>query len=327
MQPSWRLRPGSFPSSRPRALLGWLVLWTAIALLFATHHDARAQEPKKASPKGYEFTSDWFSKQIRHWRRFLRPYVGKPGLRYLEIGVFEGRSMMWMIDNVLTHPSSSVVGIDIFLQPPDLEQRYLANLARSGFKGESETLNGPSQRMLRGLEPDTFDIIYVDGSHSLDDVLMDSTLSWDLLKREGLMILDDYNWKYDLADDLRPKAAVDAFVNAFWREIQVVHKGYQFVIRKKENICDRTADTWRCSPFGPYLYIWLSKELLRAGDLTQKVELTDAEKQLIQKIINARGYGEVELRIPKETIADPTLIALRTKLGLELRGDRIPRSY
>ena len=41
------------------------------------------------------------------------PYRGRPGLRYLEVGVFEGRSLLWMIDQVLTHPSSQATGIDI----------------------------------------------------------------------------------------------------------------------------------------------------------------------------------------------------------------------
>lgn len=316
-----------------RAKGGSLLLLLALVLAApaaggeAVGEESAAGAGKKEAPSPYDFSSDWFSSHIPVWERLLAPYRGRAGLHYLEIGVYEGRSVVWMVENVLTHPSSRLVGIDIFAEPPDLEERFRANLARSGFRGKSTVLKGPSQRMLRPLELDSFDIIYIDGSHTLDDVLMDSTLSWDLLKREGLLIQDDYAWKYDLANDLRPKGAVDAFVHAFWRELEVVHRGYQLVLRKKENICDRTTETWRCTPVGPWLYIWLSHELWHADDLSKKAELSETEKQLLQQIINHRPYGRAGLMVPPRVQQGPVFRGLKEKLGLELEGNRIVKYY
>ena len=49
-----------------------------------------------------------------------------------------------------------------------------------------------SQQDLRHLGGESFDLIYIDASNSLADVLIDLALSWDLLKINGLVVLDDY---------------------------------------------------------------------------------------------------------------------------------------
>ena len=47
------------------------------------------------------------------------------------------------------------------------------------------------------------------------------------------MAFDDYLWG-DARDILhRPKLAVDAFSSIFAEELEVIHTGYQFIVRKK----------------------------------------------------------------------------------------------
>src|SRR5262245_56239005 len=43
----------------------------------------------------YRFTTDWFSGHIPVWVSVMRPYQGKPGVHYLEVGTWEGRSLLW----------------------------------------------------------------------------------------------------------------------------------------------------------------------------------------------------------------------------------------
>lgn len=300
-------------------------LFALFAALMSLLWGCTREEAPAAAGRGYRFSTDWFSHDIPLWKRILGPYSGKPDLRYLEIGVFEGRSVVWMIENVLTHPSSELVAIDIF--PKDLEARFRANLERSGFRGRATIIKGRSQVTLQQLPLEHFDIIYVDGSHALDDVLTDMTLSWELLKEEGIMILDDYRWQYDLADDLLPRAAIDAFVNAFWKKIEVVHKGYQYVIRKKPNLCDVTLDSWQCSPVGPYRYLWGQKILLRGDESEPRFELTDAEADLIETIINARGFAEPTLSVSDELLDDETFVRLRDRLDLKMNGSTIVKYH
>ena len=59
----------------------------------------------------YQFTYDWFSMHIPKWRVLLAEFVNRP-CRLLEIGSFEGRSAMWLADNVLTHPAATLTCID-----------------------------------------------------------------------------------------------------------------------------------------------------------------------------------------------------------------------
>ena len=60
-----------------------------------------------------KFTRRWFlNRNYDTFKKFVYPkWAGKP-LTYLEIGVFEGMSMVWMLQHILTHDNSRGVGID-----------------------------------------------------------------------------------------------------------------------------------------------------------------------------------------------------------------------
>lgn len=51
-------------------------------------------EPGRASAgiehymKDYSFSSDWFTMHIPVWKKHLNAFRGKPGIKYLEIGVY-----------------------------------------------------------------------------------------------------------------------------------------------------------------------------------------------------------------------------------------------
>ena len=60
----------------------------------------------KAYQKQYDFTEDWFTRNIPVWTKIFEQYKGKADIKYLEIGVAEGRSLMWMLENILPHPTS-----------------------------------------------------------------------------------------------------------------------------------------------------------------------------------------------------------------------------
>lgn len=188
--------------------------------------------------KSYQFTTNWFTWNVPVWKAVLERYRGVPDLRYLEIGLYEGRSALWMLENVLTDPTSRLVGIDIF--DGALKDRFFANLKLSGLEARADIRLGRSQDILRTLEPESFDIIYVDGSHDTSDVLEDAVLAWKILKPGGVLIFDDYKWAgcftpgaetRDAPEDL-PKFAIDRFIDCFRDEIEFVHNSYQMIVRK-----------------------------------------------------------------------------------------------
>jgi hypothetical protein len=176
--------------------------------------------------KPYVFTEDWFTTRGRVplWKKTLTHLKGKPNVNYLEIGVFEGRSLIWMLENILTHPSSRATVIDTF--DGAYYKNFLENFKVGAFAKKVEVIKGYSQVELRELLLESFDVIYIDGSHYPESVLIDAVLSFGLLKVGGIMIFDDY--KMD-----NTEIAIDAFTGVFQQHIEVLHKGWQLVIRKE----------------------------------------------------------------------------------------------
>ena len=191
-------------------------------------------DPQSIYKEQYAFTSDWFTGSLPVWRKVLAEYRGKPNLRYLEIGVYEGRSLFWMLENVLTDPTCRATGIDFFFNS-GAKTRFYENLELSGQPQKVSMLEGLSDEILAQLlgNKDQYDLIYVDGSHAAEDVLFDLIMSWRLLKVGGLLLLDDYGMTPDRSAENRPMVAIDAFITAHRNSIEIVHHAYQVVIRKR----------------------------------------------------------------------------------------------
>ena len=177
----------------------------------------------------YIFTTDFISWVIPVWERYLAEFKGKVNVSLLEIGSFEGRSTIWFLENILTHPTSSITCVDPFFRA---EIRFDHNIKVSGHANQVKKIKGRSESVLRTLKESIFDIIYIDGSHRALNVLMDAVSSWLLLKLGGIIIFDDYGWKVERAPEDRPKTAIDIFLKAFQPHIEILHRDYQVIIRR-----------------------------------------------------------------------------------------------
>ncbi|VTR94238.1 Uncharacterized protein OS=Pirellula staleyi (strain ATCC 27377 / DSM 6068 / ICPB 4128) GN=Psta_1297 PE=4 SV=1: Methyltransf_24 [Gemmata massiliana] len=183
------------------------------------------------------FTEDWFTYNVPVWQRVLAPLVGKP-VRALEVGVFEGRSTVWLLENVLTHPDASLTWIDTFgggtehagADLSGLEARFRANTERFGKRVTGHV--GRSQDVLRGMSGELFDLIYLDGSHEAPDVLADAVLAWSLLAPGGLLGFDDYGWRMFPEPERCPALAIDAFLGVMRGQFETLERGYQIWVRK-----------------------------------------------------------------------------------------------
>lgn len=201
----------------------------AIVVLMAA--PAPSQDESK-----YRFTQDWVSKREKNWMRVLGEFKGKPNIHGLEVGSFEGRSAIWFLDNILTTPTSTMTCIDVFanwLVTMGAEQRFDHNIEVSGHAARVEKIKGFSHPSLRALPVNHYDFIYIDGCHDAPCVLLDLMLSWDLLKSGGILILDDYGYYPKRAKLNRPAVSIDAFLEIFEEKIELIHKEYQVIVRKK----------------------------------------------------------------------------------------------
>ena len=64
------------------------------------------------------------------------------------------------------------------------------------------------------------------------DVYRDSTLCWPLLKSDGILICDDYEWTKPGRELDRPKPAINHFLCQHASELLELHRSYQIIVRK-----------------------------------------------------------------------------------------------
>src|SRR5512135_1720811 len=213
-------------------------LWNITQSLPTLELDTKGIRPDKTYKKGYQFSSgteNYFPPNIPIWEKALEGYKGKPNVHYLEVGIFEGQSALWMLEKVLTHPTARLTGIDPFSDPGYLEgskthtykEIFYSNLKASGSEGKARIIEGYSQVELRKLPLESFDIIYIDGSHNSADALEDAILSWRLLKDGGVLIFDDYLLHAGM------KRTINTFFSLLAEHFELVHVGRQVLLKKK----------------------------------------------------------------------------------------------
>jgi predicted O-methyltransferase YrrM len=186
-----------------------------------------------------EFTQDWFTPNIPNWTKLLAELRGRARVRALEIGSFEGRSACWLLENILTGPGARLDCVDTFTGAVEqrvgfdthgIRARFDANIAQ--WREQVTVHLGESGDVLRVLS-DSYDFIYIDGSHLAPDVLSDAVLAWRLLKPGGIMIFDDFLWDLLPRPEQRPGIAIRSFLlcHAGWFDLLRVDG--QVAIRKR----------------------------------------------------------------------------------------------
>jgi len=180
----------------------------------------------------YDFTSDYVTSHQKEWLSVLSPFIGKP-CRAVEVGSYEGRSALWFLKNILTHDHSRLICYDIWGWSVDLELRFDRNIAASGFSPRVEKRKADSVEMLRYLSGQ-IDFCYIDGCKDAHHFLSNAVLLWPRLKKGGVMIFDDYGWNFDEKDAHRlpPKIGIDSFMSSFAGQYEVIHKGWQMILKK-----------------------------------------------------------------------------------------------
>ena len=79
---------------------------------------------------------------------------------------------------------------------------------------------------------ETFNFIYIDGSHLLLDCYTDLVLSWSILEKGGIIGIDDYLYKKDENILHSPFEAVNHFLKVFEGNYKILHIGYRIFLEK-----------------------------------------------------------------------------------------------
>ena len=175
----------------------------------ATTLDSHAQnaEVYRRWYEGMEFTDDWTSDNFGIWSQVFDAH-GKSFTQGLEIGSFEGRSAISFLEYL---PNLRLTCLDLFEHTSEFFAKrkpwvkFDKNLSK--YAGRYEKVISPSANALAEFASKgrKFDFIYIDGSHTRDDVFVDALLSWKLLNVNGVLIFDDYFWGWHYKSSERPK--------------------------------------------------------------------------------------------------------------------------
>jgi len=213
-----------------------------IFFLLLTLSPAALHANEKTSTKGYNkpytFTENWFTDKIPTWTTLLKEFKGKPHINYLEIGTLEGRSALWLLENILTHPTSKLTIIDAFEE--DNYKTFISNVNLSGEANKFRILSGRSTDKIREVPFNSIDFAYVDGSGKGITMLSDLVSTWSLVKVGGLIICSRYALDKGLRENLEmqpgdpgPHEAIDAFLNLYRPYIRVLtFREDQVIVRK-----------------------------------------------------------------------------------------------
>ncbi|MGD9536739.1 MAG: class I SAM-dependent methyltransferase [Alphaproteobacteria bacterium] len=161
----------------------------------------------------------------------------RPSFRILEVGSWAGASAITLARALGAHSSTGeIICIDTWAPYFDLDvdnqSLYLEmdkaaesgdifhlfqhNIRAAGAAGLVSWRRGRSSEILPTLPPESFDLIYLDGSHAYRDVLTDIRQSMELIRDDGILCGDDLELT---------KAQVDATSHA-----RFVATGYDYAL-------------------------------------------------------------------------------------------------
>lgn len=220
----------------------WYVYWRLVCTLIQQprlrkKHGAQLERFRSLiSRKSFRF--NWSGPFVHNWLELFSRYgMSERPVRALEIGSWEGMSSVFVLHHL---PQCHLQCVDTWSGAQEhqgmrelksVEEIFDENLREFGsrlskFKGTSHAFLSAQDAATR------FNLIFIDGSHRCNDVLVDAVKSFELLEVGGLMIFDDYFWKYYREPKDNPAAAINAFLRLKRGSYELVAVYWQLVIRK-----------------------------------------------------------------------------------------------
>jgi hypothetical protein len=215
-----------------------LIFFLALNILPVETHAKGEDASTKEYKKQYTFTKNWFTHKIPLWTQLFKELKGKPDISYLEIGTFEGRSALWLLENILTNPTAKITIIDAFEE--NSYKTFTSNVNLSGEANKFKILSGFSTERIKELPSNSVDLAYIDGSGKGIVMLSDLVSTWNLLKVDGIIICSRYALDAHLIEALElrpgdpgPIDAIDAFLKIYKPYIKILALEENQVIFRK----------------------------------------------------------------------------------------------
>tara|TARA_R110002020_G_scaffold94777_1_gene227755 strand:- start:1121 stop:1648 length:528 start_codon:yes stop_codon:yes gene_type:complete len=174
----------------------------------------------------YKHTNNWFlTSSLKNWLSQADEHLRQRCNLILEIGSYEGMSSTYLLDTLCNHKDSKMICVDPFIMCN--KDNFIHNTNLSKNKDKLTLHEITSDEYFKNCKYD-FDLIYIDGDHTIPFLQRDLKNSWIFLKKGGIIWFDDYLGGHG---DFAMKRAVDETI-CQW-DYDVIHSGYQLAIRKK----------------------------------------------------------------------------------------------
>ena len=200
-------------------------------------------------PEHFVSPNDDFTTNIPLWTTLFNELGinGVDNLTFLELGTGQGRATVWLLENILTGKDCFIDTIDIsgrvwydpetkrcvdFTIPSKkIEELILIdcvdnltpyiNINKTKFhRCDTKTFFFENK-----YENKVYDFIYIDAGHDKSNVFFDSACCFQVLKKDGIIIFDDYGWG-------NCKYGIDSFLCCFDEKVNLIYKQWQVIIQK-----------------------------------------------------------------------------------------------
>ena len=184
--------------------------------------------------KSINYNEKWFCNNLNYLSVNFKDINNVKNI--LEIGSYEGRSAIFFLKNFY---GSKITFVDTWCGSDEhksvnfklIEENfdfntsfYQSNKYLFKYKMTSNEFFKKNHKY--------FDLIFVDGDHSSDQVKVDLINSWNILKNGGYLILDDYMWWFYKDLKKNPSTPINNFINENISNISKLNIWYQVIIKK-----------------------------------------------------------------------------------------------
>jgi|688.fasta_scaffold205480_4 predicted O-methyltransferase YrrM len=156
-----------------------------------------------------------------------------PNLDCIEIGSWEGRSAIYIADNIMGDGKLTLIDLGVKMKT------LYKNLQQHPKSKNFEFLFGDSFDILAKLtdKKEAYHFIFIDGSKYSCDNLYTLLVAERLLKKGGFIIVDDYRWNRNSEKNAKntPKLGVDLFLKTTLLCEPYDLTGYQAIIMKTKD--------------------------------------------------------------------------------------------
>jgi hypothetical protein len=160
---------------------------------------------------------------------------------FLQLGAYTGDASVWLFDNVLTHPESTLTDVDTWegseeeehmdMDWKSVEDTYDQKLKPFLDSGQLIKKKMTTKEFFKSNDK-KYEFVYVDADHHAIWALRDGLNGYSCLNNGGILAFDDYKWGASLPIMDQPKTGIDAFLIPYTNKVTVLEKGLQVWTRK-----------------------------------------------------------------------------------------------